>query len=67
MSLVGSSLISTDEKDPELICMPGLTGLERLRNVKFTEQDRRILDHYYVQNQSLSFDIEILFKTVFNG
>ncbi|MBC8322721.1 MAG: glycosyltransferase [Candidatus Marinimicrobia bacterium] len=67
MSLVGSSLILTDEKDPELICMPGLTGLERLRNVKFTEQDRRLLDHYYVQNQSLSFDIEILVKTVFNG
>ncbi len=65
MSLVGSSLISTDEKDPELICMPGLTGLERLRNVKFTEQDRRLLDHYYVQNQSLSFDIEIIVKTVF--
>ncbi len=65
MSLVGSSLISTDEKDPELICMPGLTGLERLRNVKFTEQDRRLLNHYYVQNQSLSFDIEIIVKTVF--
>jgi len=67
MSLVGSSLILTDEQDPDLICMPGLTGLERLRNVKFTEQDRRLLDHYYVQNQSLSFDIEILVKTVFNG
>ena len=67
MSLVGSSMISTDENDPNLICMPGLTGLERLRNVKFTEQDRRLLDHYYVQNQSVSFDIEILVKTVFNG
>ena len=67
MSLVGSSLIPTNEDDPKLICMPGLTGLERLRNVKFTEQDRRMLDHYYVQNQSLSFDIEILVKTVFNG
>ncbi len=67
MSLVGSSLIPTNEHDPELICMPGLTGLERLRNVKFTEQDRRLLDHYYVQNQSLSFDIEIIVKTVFNG
>ena len=67
MSLVGSSLLPTEENDPKLICMPGLTGLERLRNVKFTEQDRRLLDHYYVQNQSLSFDIEILLKTVFNG
>jgi hypothetical protein len=67
MSLVGSSLIRTEENDPKLLCMPGLTGLERLRNVKFTEQDRRLLDHYYVQNQSLSFDIEIIVKTVFNG
>ena len=67
MSLVGSSLISTSEKDPQLICSPGLAGLEQLRNVKFSDQDRRLLDHYYVQNQSLTFDIEILVKTVFNG
>lgn len=67
MSLVGSSLIPKEEKDPQLICIPGLTGLERLRNVQFTEQDRRMLDHYYVQNQSLSFDIEIMVKTVFSG
>jgi len=67
MSLVGSLLISTTENDPQLICSPGLTGLEHLRNVKFSAQDRRMLDHYYVQNQSLTFDLEILVKTVFNG
>ncbi len=67
MSLVGSSLIPASEKKPNLICRPGLTGLERLRNVKFSEQDKLLLDHYYVQNQSLSFDIEILVKTVFSG
>ncbi|MFQ6678040.1 MAG: glycosyltransferase [Fidelibacterota bacterium] len=67
MSLVGSPLIPTTEKDPQLICSPGITGLEQLRNVKFSDQDRRLLNHYYVQNQSLTFDIEILVKTVFNG
>ncbi len=66
MSLVGSTLIMSTEKDPKSICRPGLTGLERIRNINFNEQDRRLLDHYYVQNQSLSFDIEILLKTVFN-
>lgn len=67
ISLVGSSLVPTGEDDPRLICAPGLTGLERLRNVKFNNQDRRMLDHYYVQNQSLSLDIEILVKTVLSA
>ncbi|MFL3044397.1 MAG: glycosyltransferase [Candidatus Neomarinimicrobiota bacterium] len=66
LSLVGSSMVQTSDPDPHLICQPGLTGLERIRSVKFKPEDRQILDHYYVQNQSFTMDLEIIMKTVFN-
>jgi len=65
MSFVGSLLISTSNSDPKLICKPGLTGLSTVRNSKFTQSERVVLDNYYVQNQSLTLDIEILLKTLF--
>jgi lipopolysaccharide/colanic/teichoic acid biosynthesis glycosyltransferase len=43
-----------------------LTGLERIRSIKFKPEDRQILDHYYVQNQSFTMDLEIIMKTVFS-
>jgi len=64
MSFVGSLLIPTTKSNPKLICKPGLTGLSKMRNSKFTQSDRNVLDHYYVQNQSLTLDIEILLKTI---
>ncbi len=67
MSFVGSSLIPTSQTDPNQICKPGLTGLAKLRNSKFTQSDRNVLDHYYVQNQSLTLDIEIILKTIFKN
>lgn len=65
MSLVGSALVSNDIDDPELICHPGLTGIQRLRHIKFAPEDQRILDRYYVQNHSFTLDLEILMKTIF--
>lgn len=67
MSFVGSLLIPTSQFDPNLICKPGLTGLVKMRNSKFTQSDRNVLDHYYVQNQSLTLDIEIILKTIFRN
>ncbi|NQV37353.1 MAG: glycosyltransferase [Candidatus Marinimicrobia bacterium] len=67
MSFVGSSLITANEDNPNLICVPGLTGMQRLRNVNFTAEDQRVLDHYYIQNQSFTLDLEIIMKTVFTG
>ena len=67
LSLVGSTMFETSEKNPNLICQPGLTGLERIRSVKFNPEDRLALDHYYVQNQSFTMDLEIIMKTVFNN
>lgn len=67
MSFVGSSLVTTAERNPNLICLPGLTGMQRLRNVNFSADDQRVLDHYYIQNHSFTLDMEIIMKTVFNG
>ncbi len=67
MSFVGSLLITTSHSNPNLICKPGLTGLAKMRNSKFTQSDRNVLDHYYVQNQSLTLDIEIILKTIFRN
>ena len=67
LSLVGSTMFETSEPNPNLICQPGLTGLERIRSVKFNPEDRLALDHYYVQNQSFAMDLEIIMKTVFNN
>ncbi len=67
MSFVGPLLIRTSQTNPNLICKPGLTGLAKMRNAKFTQSDRNVLDHYYVQNQSLTLDIEIILKTIFRN
>ncbi len=65
MSFVGSKLVPTNVDDPHLICIPGLTGMQRLRNINFSADDQRVLDHYYIQNQGLTLDLEIILKTVF--
>ena len=67
LSLVGSTMFETTEPNPDLICQPGLTGLERIRSIKFSSKDRLALDHYYVQNQSFTMDLEIIMKTVFSN
>ena len=67
MSFVGSKLVPTSQADPNLICKPGLTGLAKMRNSQFTQSDIDVFDHYYVQNQSLTLDIEIILKTIFRN
>jgi hypothetical protein len=67
MSFVGSVLVEATEQDPHLICTPGITGLVRIRKVAFEPEERNLLDHYYVQHQSLILDLEILIRTLFSG
>jgi lipopolysaccharide/colanic/teichoic acid biosynthesis glycosyltransferase len=66
ISFVGSSLVDTTNPDPKLICKPGITGLARVRHVKNVSGENSIFDHYYVQNQSLTLDLEIIMKTLFS-
>jgi len=67
ISLVGSSMIESSKSNPNLLCQPGITGLERIRNVKFDPDIRRAVEHYYIQNQNLKLDLEIIIKTLLNG
>ena len=67
ISIVGSSMIESTKKKPEILCQPGITGLERIRNVRFDKDIRRAVEHYYIQNQNLKLDLEIIIKTLLNG
>ena len=54
----------TSEDNPDIICKPGLTGLGRIQKLSGDSDDHQHFDHYYVQNQNITLDIEIMLKTV---
>jgi len=64
LSFVGSSMVELSEKDPKLICTPGLSSLDKIKKSHVNFSYRNQFDRYYIQNQSLGLDIEILLKTV---
>lgn len=72
MSLVGPRPVIADEiekygmnKKRFLSVLPGLTGWWACNGRSCTSYDERIyLELYYVQNQSLSLDAKIVFKTI---
>ena len=66
ISIVGSSMIEFTKKNPEILCQPGITGLERIRNVRLDPDIRKAVEHYYIQNQNLKLDLEIIIKTLLN-
>ena len=65
MSFVGSAMIPREEGTVHLICKPGLTGLDRIRKLQVDSDERAVYDHYYVQHQSMAFDVEILIRSMF--
>ena len=67
ISIVGSTLINSDETSPGILCKPGITGLERLKNIKIESETRKSAQQYYIQNQNLKLDVEIIIKTLLNG
>ncbi|MFH1852489.1 MAG: glycosyltransferase [Candidatus Neomarinimicrobiota bacterium] len=67
MSFVGATLVQTSATDPGIMFRPGLTGLDRIRKIPYSTEDRRLLDHYYVQHQNFTLDLEIILKSVFGG
>jgi len=64
ISLVGPALIEQNNSKPDVICKPGLTGLDLIRFRKLDPKDRYLLDHYYAQHQGFTMDLEIILKTV---
>lgn len=64
LSFVGGEMVSADKPDPRLLFKPGMTGLAQLRRVGDEPEVARSCDHYYLQHQSLTFDLEILLKAL---
>jgi O-antigen biosynthesis protein len=67
ISIVGSTLVNSGETLPGILCKPGITGLERLKNIKLKSETRKSAQQYYIQNQNLKLDVEIIIKTLLNG
>ena len=67
ISIVGSTLVNSGETSPGILCKPGITGLERLKNIRLKSETRKSAQQYYIQNQNFKLDVEIIIKTLFNG
>jgi hypothetical protein len=65
MSFVGGALVPVSDPDPKLSGKPGLTGIYRLKNIKPHEDSYKQAEYYYLQNQGLLLDLELLVMTVF--
>ncbi|MBA7585593.1 hypothetical protein ES708_27578 [subsurface metagenome] len=65
LSFVGGEVVPVSAPDPQLLFKPGLTGLVQLRKEASQPEVSRSYQHYYLQHQSLTFDVEILLKAVF--
>ncbi len=65
LSIVGSELVSVKHDNPNHILKPGLTSLMKIK--KFKGNNSLRLESYYIKNQSLIFDIEIILKSLFKA
>ena len=69
LSFVGGELVLAKESDPRLLFKPGVTGIAQLRQSASRRIDEpevaKSYQHYYLQHQSLTFDLEILLKALF--
>ena len=63
ISFVGSDITNIKEKNPDHILKPGLISLVNVK--RFKGNDRSEINTYYIKNQSLTFDIEIILKALF--
>ena len=63
ISFVGSDIRNIKEKNPKHILKPGLISLVNVK--RFKDNNRSEINTYYIKNQSLTFDIEIILKSLF--
>ena len=64
LTFVGCEIVDIDNSNPELLFKPGLTGLSRIKGRGLVKIGGPNIEHFYLQNQSLIFDLEILFKSI---
>jgi lipopolysaccharide/colanic/teichoic acid biosynthesis glycosyltransferase len=68
LSFVGGEMVLAEEPAPRLLFKPGVTGLAQLRSASRRIDEPEVsmsYQHYYLQHQSLTFDLEILLKALF--
>ncbi len=63
ISFVGSEVVDYSKPDPGIIIKPGITGLSQLKNGSVQDANNHF-EQYYIQNQNLVFDLEILLKSI---
>ena len=64
ISFVGGPLVYSDNSNPILSNKPGLTGIYRLKNINHNDEFYRQAEYYYLQNQGILLDLELLLKTL---
>jgi hypothetical protein len=64
LSFVGSQIFKSSFPNPKVLIKPGLTGLAQIKESEINQEESTIFDHYYIQNQSFMYDIEIIFKSI---
>ena len=62
---MGSNIIDTNKKNPKNILKPGLINLINIKRFKGNDENK--INSYYIKNQSLTFDIEIILKSLFKA
>ncbi|PIQ16153.1 MAG: hypothetical protein COW67_04505, partial [Flavobacteriales bacterium CG18_big_fil_WC_8_21_14_2_50_32_9] len=63
ISFVGSQVVDYTLPDPGVLIKPGITGLSQLKSVPIRDANATF-EQYYIQNQNLIFDLEILLKSI---
>lgn len=67
MSIVGSDLLLNSLETKDIHCKPGLTSLAKIMSQgKRDDNEYEKYEQYYLRNQSLNLDLEIIIKAVFN-
>ena len=67
MSFVGNELVPCNEPNPNLKGKPGFTGITQLKNIKLEDESFRQAEYYYLQNQGLLLDIELIIMSIITG
>lgn len=62
ISFVGSDIINCSRENPHHILKSGLISLYNVK--RFKNNDRNKINSYYIKHQSLTFDLEIIIKSL---
>ena len=69
LSIVGSEITEYKQSEHHPTYKPGITGLVQIKskekNKALTQQEKDYFSLYYVKNQNIIADLQIIFKSIF--